>query len=812
MMRSFFVGSICVFLFASLAVAEVDLNAEFEQHIRPILVNKCLKCHGESKQESNLRLDSREAILAGGESGPAIHVGDAAASLLVQAIRYEGLEMPPQEPLTEEQVARFETWIKNGAVWPQDHGDLRPASTTITEADRQWWAYQPVQSPAVPVLNHDSWSRNPIDRFVLNKLRERAMSPAPVAEPEVLVRRLYLNLSGLPPTPSQLDEFLRDDSPDRWNRLVDKLLSSPSYGEHWGRHWLDLVRFAESDGWNQDAYRPNIWRYRDYVVASFNDDKPYPEFVREQLAGDEIEFHGPDQLVATGYLRLGIYEYNQRNARGHWNDIINELTDVTSDVFLGMGMACARCHDHKFDPLLQTDYFQLRAFFEPLVWRDDVIYATPQAQREHQQAMVPWQTATEKTRQEIDQLTKSYFDRKWKSTIDKFPLDIQACIQKPSEERTSWEHQMVYLIERQFYEEGGGPLKNLSDKDKQQYEKLQRELDKFSHLKPKPLPDLMTAADSQGPISPTSIPEKPELLIEPGFLTVVDLEGPTQLEVAASSESFSSGRRSALAEWITRDDNPLTPRVIVNRIWQQHFGQGLVASASNFGRLGSLPSHPELLDWLTADFVKNGWNLKRLHRLILESNTWRQAASHPLATKYEQEDPSESLLWRAPVRRLTAEQIRDAMLLVTGELQLDLGGPSENSQAVRRALYIKSFRNNPDDFLHAFDKANGLKSESQRNRTTTAVQSLLMVNGSFSMMRAEAFAQRLAEESNLDSSALVNLAVRLAWGRLPTEAERERAIQYIGTDVQVSSKSDGRDRWVDFCHVLLNSSEFIYVD
>ena len=811
-MRSFLLGSICVFLFASLAVAEVELNAEFEQHIRPILVTKCLKCHGESKQEANLRLDSREAILAGGESGPAIHVGDAAASLLVQAIRYEGLEMPPQEPLTEEQVARFETWIKNGAVWPQDHGNLRPASTAITEADRQWWAYQPVESPSVPVLNHDSWSRNPIDRFVLNKLRERGMSPAPVAEPEVLVRRLYLNLLGLPPTPSQLDEFLRDASPDRWNRLVDKLLSSPSYGEHWGRHWLDLVRFAESDGWNQDAYRPNIWRYRDYVVASFNDDKPYPEFVREQLAGDEIEFHGPDQLVATGYLRLGIYEYNQRNARGHWNDILNELTDVTSDVFLGMGMACARCHDHKFDPLLQTDYFQLRAFFEPLVWRDDVIYATPQEQREHQRAMVPWQTATEKIRQEIDQLTKPYFDRKWKSTIDKFPLDIQACIQKPSEERTSWEHQMVYLIERQFYEEGGGPLKNLSDEDKQQYEKLKRELDKFAHLKPKPLPDLMTATDSQGPISPTSIPEKPELLIEPGFLTVVDLKGPTQLEVAPSSESFSSGRRLALAEWITRDDNPLTPRVIVNRIWQQHFGQGIVASASNFGRLGSFPSHPELLDWLTADFVENGWNLKRLHRLILESNTWRQAASHPLATKYEQDDPSESLLWRAPVRRLTAEQIRDAMLLVTGELQRDLGGPSESGQAVRRALYIKSFRNNPDDFLHAFDKANGLKSESQRNRTTTAVQSLLMVNGSFSRMRAEAFAQRLAEESNLDPSALVNLAVRLAWGRLPTEAEQKLAIEYIGSDVQVDSKSDGRDRWVDFCHVLLNSSEFIYVD
>ena len=811
-MCSFLIGSICVLLFASFAVAEVDSNAEFEQHIRPILVTKCLKCHGESKQEANLRLDSREAILTGGDNGPVIHVGDAAASLLVQAIRYEGPEMPPQEPLTEEQVARFETWINNGAVWPQADADLRPASGSITEADRQWWAYQPVRTPAVPVLNNDSWSRNPVDRFVLNKLRQHAMSPAPVAKPEVLVRRLYLNLLGLPPTPEQLNEFLRDASPDRWNRLVDKLLSSPSYGEHWGRHWLDLVRFAESDGWKQDAYRPNIWRYRDYVVASFNEDKPYPEFVREQLAGDEIEFHGPDQLAATGYLRLGIYEYNQRNARAHWNDILNELTDVTSDVFLGMGMACARCHDHKFDPLLQTDYFQLRAFFEPLVWRDDVAYATRQQQSDHQQAMVTWQTATEKTRQEIDQLTKPYFDRKWNTTVDKFPLDIQTCIQKPFEKRTSWEHQMVYLIERQFHEEGSGPLKSLNDKDKQQYEKLQRELDKFAHLKPEPLPALMTAADSQGPVTPTMIPENPELPIEPGFLKVVDLEGPTQLDVDLSSERFSSGRRSALADWIIRDDNPLTPRVIVNRVWQQHFGQGIVASASDFGRLGSLPSHPELLDWLTADFVQNGWNLKRLHRLILESNTWQQAANHPLATEYEQKDPSESLLWRARVRRLTAEQIRDAMLSVTGELQHGVGGPSESGQAIRRALYIKSFRNTPDDFLHAFDKANGLKSESQRNRTTTAMQSLLMVNGSFPMMRAEAFTQRLAKEPTHDTHALVNLAVQLAWGRLPTDAERTRAIEYIGADAQLDPRSAGRDRWVDFCHVLLNSSEFIYVD
>ena len=331
----------------------------FEQHIRPILVTKCIKCHGEKKQEGKLRLDTRAAMLAGGESGPSIAPGKSAESLLVEAIKYESFEMPPTGQLSAKEIAQFERWIAAGAVWPEKIGSLRAGSGMIAPSDREWWAFQPLRKPDVPVDEDDRWSRNEIDRFVHARRVEQGMRPAPRADRATLVRRLYFDLLGLPPTPDEIDGFVNDESPDAWEKLIDRLLDDKRYGEHWARYWLDIVRFAESDGWNQDAFRANLWRYRDYVVNAFNDDKPYPEFVRQQLAGDEIDDDNPENLAAAGFLRLGIYEYNQRDARGHWNDIMNEMTDVTGDVFLGMGMACARLSRSQIRPiapkrLLQT--------------------------------------------------------------------------------------------------------------------------------------------------------------------------------------------------------------------------------------------------------------------------------------------------------------------------------------------------------------------------------------------------------------------------------------------------------------------------
>ncbi len=786
-----------------------DVARLFESSIRPVLAETCVDCHGPNKQKGGLRLDSAAALLAGGDSGPAIVPGDPKASLLLAALRYEDLEMPPKEPLSAQQVAAFEAWITGGAFWPETVANLRSDTNRISDTDRQWWAFQPFHGSVPEGASGFDSAENPIDRFVGRRLQDAGLTPAPRASRVALVRRVYFDVLGLPPTPEEMDAYLMDSQPGAWERLVDRLLADPRYGEHWARHWLDLVRYSDSDGWNQDAFRPHIWRYRDYVIRSLNGDKPYPEFVREQLAGDEMAGDDPENLTATGFLRLGIYEYNQRDARGHWNDIMNEMTDVAGDVFLGMSMACARCHDHKFDPVLQKDYFRLRSFFEPVVWRDDLKAATVADHAAHAEQFAIWQEATEDVRARIDALIQPYHDKKWVFTVDKFPLDIQACFHKPVAERTSWEHQMAYLVSRQFLEEGGGPLKDITKEDKAKHEVLKKELAAFDHLKPAPLPSIMAATDFSGSLSPTVIPSDPERRpVEPGFLSVLD--GLTSGSVTREPEDAleSSGRRTALAAWIGDAANPLTPRVVVNRVWQQHFGRGIVRTPNDFGHNGERPTHPELLDWLTQRFVDGGWRFKDLHRLILTSATWRQSADHPEATAQAAQDPGERLLWRFPIRRLKAEEIRDAMLVASGELQSRVGGPSVAEGEPVRGLYVKQFRNRSDTLLHAFDLSGGLKSVSVRNTTTTPTQSLTLINGAYALARAERFAAELNERHGDDLRAWVRAAVRQAWGREPTTDERERALSFLNEGEAAALA----ERQSDFCHVLLNSNEFLYLD
>jgi hypothetical protein len=800
----FLLFALCLCFAVSESLCAESPDKLFEEQIRPVLATKCIKCHGSKKQEGKLRLDSRAAMLKGGESGPALVPGKPNESLMIEAMRYESYEMPPTGQLPENVVAPFVDWIAGNAVWP-DHGEpIREVSGLITATDREWWAFQPLKKPTVPQASSDSWSHNEIDRFIVEQLNNKKLLPAPQATRTELARRLYFNLIGLPPTSEELDLFLQDETPQAWENLIDRLLADKRYGEHWGRYWLDVVRYAESDGWNQDAFRSNIYRYRDYVVNSFNADKPYPEFVKEQLAGDEIPNADAEAIVATGFLRLGIYEYNQRDAKSHWNDIINEMTDVAGDVFLGMGMACARCHDHKFDPLLQRDYFKLRAFFEPIIWKDDVPqpFATVEEEEAYNLQKKKWEKATADIRGEIDTLLKPYYDRKWASTVEKFPLDIQACFNTPYDKRTSWDEQMTYLIGRQFWDEAGGPLKSMKKEDQEKHEELKKKLAEFDDLKPKEPAKLMAATDFHGAISPTIIPDDPDKTpIKPGFLTVLSEVSTT----APTTIDSSTGRRTALAEWIAKPDNPLTTRVIVNRIWQQHFGKGIVPTASDFGHLGLPPTHPDLLDWLTVTFVEDGWSFKKLHKRILMSSTWQQASHHPQADEYQEKDPGEDLLWRFPVQRLSAEQIRDSILALSGELQQKVGGPSVGGTTPRRSLYIKQIRNTPDEFLHLFDVANGLKSVAERNMTTTPLQSLMMINGDWILGRAKKFAERLKKQKLESSAETVRHATRLAWGREPSSDELSKAVEFVGTPIN-------DDRLTDFCHVLLNSSEFMYVE
>ena len=511
-MRTNCVIVVSVFLFgavdlrADAASVEQDALAHFEQHIRPILVSRCLKCHGGEKQKGELRLDTRQSLLAGGDSGAAIEPGDAAASLLVSAIRYESLEMPPDGQLSQREIAAIAEWIEQGAVWPTDAilSDDVAATRQITDEDRQHWSFQPIRDPEIPTSADDDWSRNAVDQFVFAKMRAAAVTPAPTADRRTLARRLYFDLTGLPPTPEQVEQFVSAESPTAYEDLVDKLLASPAYGERWARHWMDLVRYAESDGYKQDAYRPNAWRYRDYVIDAFNDDMPYDQFIREQLAGDELAPDEPSVWIATGYLRLHLYEYNQRDVMTQRQDILNEITDVTADVFLGLGMRCARCHDHKFDPILQTDYYRLQAFFAAMMPRDDVPIAPADVLANYHERYAAWESATADLRAEIAELKRPYASRARTQMLAKFPPEIQSITEKTNDSHSPKEQQIMYLVNRQVLAEQA-KIKPKKE-DQQRIEELEKKLAEFDHLKPRPLPTGVSVTDTGTLAPPTVIP------------------------------------------------------------------------------------------------------------------------------------------------------------------------------------------------------------------------------------------------------------------------------------------------------------------
>ena len=569
----------CCFCSCVLTANAESTDAEmrfFEERVRPVLAEHCYGCHGAEKQSGDLRVDSLAGMLAGGSSGAALIPGKPDESLLIEAIRYDSYEMPPDGQLPEEQIAAIERWVASGAAWPGHDAAVRePASLAkITAEDRGYWAFQPIGDPSPPDVDGDDWCRNDVDRFLFRKLTDAGLRPAPPADRRTLIRRLTFDLTGLPPQPEQVVDFLADERPDAYERLVDRLLDTPAYGERWARHWLDLVRFAESDGYRQDAFRSHAWRYRDYVIRAFNEDKPYDRFVIEQLAGDEIAPHEPDALAATSFLRHWIYEYNQRDVRTQWDNILTDVTNVTGEVFLGLGFGCARCHDHKFDPILRDDYFRLKAFFTPMLPRDDLPFASATQWREHQTQLAVWQDATRDVRSQIEALERPLIEQARKAAADKFPPDIRPMLAKPPEQRSPLEHQLAELANRQAATEIAKVdfAKRLEDAARERWQQLQEELSESDHLKPATLPPAFTVTDV-GPEAPaTTVPgDRRERDIAPGFLAVLDSQPP---QIVPPPDGKSTGRRTALARWLTSPENPLTARVIVNRVWQQHFGDG----------------------------------------------------------------------------------------------------------------------------------------------------------------------------------------------------------------------------------------------
>jgi len=778
-------GAICA---AESAAAE-DLRF-FEQNIRPLLAKNCYKCHGSEKTKGDLRLDSRAGVLVGGVNGPAVDPGKPAESLLMLAVSHtdEDLKMPPKKPLAERDIKLLEKWIAMGAPWPGAVGKTGSPSK-ITEEDRQWWSFQPIKKPNVPQSKGDSWSRNEIDRFLLAKLKAEGLAPAKPAEKRQLIRRAYFDLTGLPPAPKDVEAFLADKSANAYENLIERLLDSPQYGERWGRHWLDVVRYAESDGYRADDYRPHAWRYRDYVVKSFNEDKPFNRFIKEQIAGDEIAPDDPDAVIGTGFLRHGIYEWNQRDAETQWEEIMAEMTDVTGEVFLGLSVGCARCHEHKFDPIPRADYYSLQAFLAPTVWTIDAPVGTPQQRAQHEKAMKAWEAKAKPILDQIAAIEKKHRDAAQESATKIFPAEVQESVRKPYEEQNTYDRQLHYLVERQVIKAWERLSSRIKGDEKKKWDELQKKLKELEKSKPAPLPVAMTVRDASFEPPVVKIRgSRSKQTFEPRVFEVL---GGLKPEIEPIPNIKSTGRRRALANWIASPDNPLTARVIVNRIWQQRFGRGIAASANDFGKLGEKPTHPELLDWLAATFIEKGWSIKELDRLILHSAAYRQTALREAPEIARMKDPSNRWLWRMNTSRLEAEQIRDAMLAASGELDLKLGGASVSGEAKRRSLYVKVYRNKPDKMLGAFDLTDGLSSSPKRNVTTTATQSLLMINGDWTMKRAAAMAGRL-EKEHKDPAKRVEAAYELAFGRPVKAAERDAVLAFIGSQADgiVSAKPE----------------------
>ena len=774
-----FLSWVVIANFAVAAEADPKSAAFFTTQVQPILQQNCFKCHSHTaeKIKGGLVMDSLDGLLNGGENGPALVPGYPDKSLFITAIRYtnDDLQMPPKgKKLSAPQIATLEQWVRDGAIWPGQTGQAKKVRGKITDEDRAWWSFQPLAKPPIPGVKNAAWAKNEIDRFLLQKLEASGLQPSKEASRVALARRVYFDLTGLPPAPKEMDAFLSDSSPDAYEKLVDQLLASPRYGERWARHWLDLVRYADSDGYRIDDLRPTAWRYRDYVIQSFNDDKPYNRFVHEQLAGDEITPRDPEALIATGYLRHWIYEYNNRDVVGQWTTILNDLTDTTSDVFLGMGVQCARCHDHKFDPILQKDYYRLQAFFAPLLPREDLDVGTETERVQYKNRFAQWEEMTKDLREQIAGLEAPHRVKAGGLILPKFPEETLVLIEKPVAERTPWEHQIAELAYRQVSYEYG--RMKVTGPDKEKLLALQKKLAKFDEFKPAPLPHALIATDVGATAPPVFIPKKAPTPVEPGFLSVLQ-EAPAIIKPPTLPPN-TTGRRTELARWITDPENPLATRVIVNRVWQYHFGRGFVSSASDFGRLGEKPSHPELLDWLARRFVQDGWSFKKLHRLILTSAAYRQA-SDGTAQEAAKLDPENRLLWHGPIHRLDAEQIRDTILSVTGELQIDTGGPAVDAFKPRRSIYTKVLRNNRDPLLDAFDAPQHFSSTSQRNTTTTPVQSLLLINSQFMLQRAAALAGRLQKSGAKNDAEMITAAYLLAFNRPPTKMERAAAMKFL---------------------------------
>ncbi len=862
---------------AALARADVPAGEvpTFEKHIRPIFKAHCFHCHGgEQEIKAGLDLRLRRLMATGGESGPAIVPGKHAESLLFE--RIQSGEMPPTDKkVSPEELALIAAWIDAGAGTARPEPESIDSGLEITPEERAFWSFQPLPaSVAIPSFGSSDRVRTPIDAFLAPQLRAKELAFSPDAAKSTLLIRASLDLTGLPPSREELAHFMADTDPGAYEKAIDRLLDSPHYGERWGRYWLDVAGYADSEGYtSEDRVRAFAYKYRDYVVRAFNADMPLDRFITEQLAGDELVAgelkslspEDQEKIAATGFLRMAAdgtasAAINQDLAR---NQVLADTIKIVSTSLLGLSVGCAQCHDHRYDPIPQKDYYRLRAAFEPAYdWKN---WRVPD-----QRLVSLWTDAERAKAAEVDAEVNqanternakqaAYMDEALEAELAKFPEDQRAPLRDaykaPMDKRTEEQNKLL---------ESHPIVSKLSPGTLYQYkpeaaEELKKIDAKIAEIAAKrPFQDFIPVLNEvPGQIPPTFLfhrgdHEQPKDEIAPGGLTVCSPSG-QRLEIAADDPALpTSGRRLALARWITGPDNPLTARVLVNRVWLNHFGRGLVNTPADFGAMGEKPSHPELLDWLARDFVAGGWKLKRLHKLIMTSTAYRQSSAR--SQQIAAIDPDDRLYARMPVRRLDAEAVRDRILATSGVLNrkmfgtplsvkedgvgqivvgADVPAGSEapvGHEAFRRSVYVQVRRSQPLALLHVFDQPVMEVNCERRVVSTVATQALMLMNSDFILQQAGYFASRIRQEAAGDPTRQVRSAWQLAFGRSPDDGELQRALAFLAAQTAPqtpvapaaaagatpppaeSAAAPPIDPLVNLCQVLLSTNEFLYVE
>ncbi len=825
---------------------------QFESDVLPLLNRRCFQCHGEAVRMGELDLRTPASILKGGSQGPALRWGSAEDSLLFQRVADQSMPMGADK-LSPPEMNLLRAWIDAGAPGP----DSEIPGKTATRGSKHW-AFTPLNSKGIPRVESVEQVVTSVDAFVLRKLEKMGIEPAPLVDRGALVRRLFLSLIGLPPTQEEMGAFLRDSALDAAERLVEDLLSRPQYGERWARRWLDVARFAESNGYERDGTKPHAWRYRDYVIDAFNQDKPFDRFLTEQLAGDEIEDSDATSQVATTFLRLGTWDDEPAEERRDRYDQLDDVLGVTVTTFLGLTLRCARCHDHKFEPFSQRDYYQMLAFFEPL--------KRPQDKRKDLDRLVgtakeldAYRVAVRRADVEVDarerdikklreEILPRLLARRKEAAAELNWLDHTETVlafRAGPEDRSEEQKALVEKFNRRLDQE---ILAEAEATEASNLKRWQEEIKEINAARPKEPPRAYIWYEDS-PYAPTT-----RILVRGEPSTLGDEVQPAVPGVFGEMSDFTSrtgpieptfnstGRRRWLARWMTQEAQSLVARVLVNRIWQAHFGEGLVATENNFGIMGKRPSHPELLDHLAAELIRSGWSVKALQRLIVNSATFRRSSTwNAHAAKL---DPDNSLLWRWSPRRLEAEMVRDSVLRVSGRLNLESSGPSvypklpkavlagqskpgdnwgesKEDQTLRRSIYIFVKRSLVVPELEVLDAPDTTSSCEQRRVSTTGPQALIFLNGDFMQEQARHFADRLQRESGKGLAKQVSQAFQMALARDPEPAESSSAQDFLARQTrQIESEESSSEQAESpqlralrsFCLTLLNTNEFFYLN